>query len=69
MQREKNAAIPKLMKISMIDDMVIEITDEGIVFCEGLTCDPVGLYENRRQCGNCPLLKFAERYSAIKSEE
>ena len=45
--------------------MFIEITEEGIVFCEGLVCDPLGLYENRRQCGNCPLMEFAEKYKSI----
>ena len=46
--------------------MVIEVTEEGIVFCERLTCDPLGLYEVGQECGNCPIIKFAEDYEAIK---
>lgn len=45
--------------------MVIEITEEGIVFCDRLTCDPLGLYEAKQQCGDCPILKFAEKYYEI----
>lgn len=46
--------------------MVLEISEEGIVLCEGWYCDPLALYDIGQECGNCPILKFAEDYETIK---
>ena len=42
--------------------MKIEISEEGIVFCDGLTCDPVSMYESCAQCGGCPFVPLIDRY-------
>lgn len=46
--------------------MMLHISEEGIVFCDGMLCNPLALYDVGQECGNCPLLKFAEDYETIK---
>ena len=46
--------------------MMLHISEEGIVFCGEILCDPLGLYDIGEECGNCPILKFAEDYETIK---
>lgn len=45
--------------------MDINISDEGIVFCDGLTCDPIGMWTINQNCGSCPLIKLAERFCDV----
>ena len=42
--------------------MKIEISEEGIIFCDGVMCDPLGLFDNNSQCGNCPLVALLDKY-------
>lgn len=46
--------------------MDIHITEEGIVFCDAIVCNPLALYDAGQECGNCPILKLAEDYQEIK---
>lgn len=46
--------------------MMLHISEEGIVFCGEILCDPLGLYNMGQECGDCPILKFAEDYETIK---
>lgn len=48
--------------------MKIEITEEGIIFCDGLTCDPVGMYDSCSECGGCPFVSLFDRYLEIWSD-
>lgn len=32
------------------------MTEEGIICCDTLTCDPVRNYASNAHCGNCPLV-------------
>lgn len=43
--------------------MKIEITDKGVVYCDGNVCDPIGLYATDDECGNCQLLKICRDYT------
>lgn len=45
--------------------MDINISDEGIVFCDGLTCDPIGMWTISQNCGSCPFIKLAERFCNV----
>lgn len=41
--------------------MKIEINEEGILFCNGIICDPVAMYDSCSECGGCPFIsKFNE---------
>lgn len=42
--------------------MKIEILEEGIVFCGGCVCDPIGLWITNQHCDKCPMIDFAERF-------
>ena len=46
--------------------MEIILTDEGIVFCDGVMCDPLKMYGCSQECGNCPIISMAEEYETIK---
>lgn len=46
--------------------MKLHISEEGIIFCDEILCDPLALYDIGQECGNCPILKFAEEYECIK---
>lgn len=46
--------------------MKITISDSNLVCCGETLCDPLRLYDLGQECGNCPLLKFAEEYECIK---
>jgi len=48
--------------------MKIEMTEEAIVFCDGLTCDPIAMWESCAACGNCPLLRLCEEYFQDKMD-
>lgn len=45
--------------------MKIEITEEGIVFCDGLICDPIGMYDSCAECGGCPFVSLFQKYLDI----
>ena len=36
----------------------IEISEEGIIFCDGLLCVLDSLYGNCSECGDCPIIKI-----------
>lgn len=42
--------------------MKIEITEEGVVFCDGLICDPIAMYDSCAECGGCPFTSMFEGY-------
>lgn len=46
--------------------MMIHISEEGIVFCGEISCDPLRLYDIGEECENCPILKFPGKYETIK---
>lgn len=44
--------------------MKIEInSDERIIFCDGLTCDPIGYYMINAHCGNCPIIELFDKFA------
>lgn len=45
--------------------MKIEISEEGIVFCNGHTCDPVSMYDSCSTCGGCPIERLFDRFLDI----
>lgn len=45
--------------------MDINISDEGIISCNGLVCDPIGLWNINQHCGNCPFIRLAERFCDV----
>lgn len=43
--------------------MRIEIdSDERIVLCDGLTCDPIKNYAAGAHCGNCPIIELCNEF-------
>ena len=43
--------------------MKIEIdSDERIIFCDGLTCDPIKNYMANAHCGNCPIIELCNEF-------
>lgn len=46
--------------------MIVTISDGSLVCCGETLCDPLALYDIGQECGNCPILKFAEKYEAVK---
>lgn len=42
--------------------MKVEITEEGIVLCDSLTCDPLGNWITNDHCGNCPIIHVCEDF-------
>lgn len=46
--------------------MVITLSESGLVCCGETLCDPLALYAAGQECGNCPIIKLAEDYEAIK---
>ena len=45
--------------------MEITITEEGIIFCNGIACDPLTLFRTDSQCGNCPIIRIGEKYDNV----
>ena len=46
--------------------MKIEITGDGIVFCDGLMCDFLKMYDSCGECGGCPLVKIGDKFFDLK---
>lgn len=42
--------------------MKIEISDEGVIFCSGIPCNPIELWENSAACGDCPMIQWGEEF-------
>lgn len=42
--------------------MKIEISEEGVINCDGLVCDPLGLYMTCSECGSCPIIALYDKY-------
>lgn len=42
--------------------MKVEITDEGIIYCDGITCNPLSLFYTNAECGSCPVMRICEEY-------
>lgn len=47
----------------------IEITEEHIIFCDGLTCEPVRNWLIGAHCCDCPIIKLCNEYHNIATEE
>lgn len=45
--------------------MKIEMTEEAIVFCDGIMCDPVKMYDSCAECGGCPFVRLFNEYLDI----
>lgn len=45
--------------------MKIEILENEIILCDGLTCDPVAMYDSCADCGGCPFVSLFDRYLDI----
>lgn len=45
--------------------MKIEITDAGVIFCDGVICDPVKMYDSCSECGGCPLVRLFDAFREI----
>jgi hypothetical protein len=45
--------------------MKIVILDEGVISCDGLICDPIGLWQINQNCGSCPFIRLAERFCDV----
>lgn len=44
--------------------MKIELdSEERIVFCDGLTCDPIKNYAANAHCGNCPIIELCNEFA------
>lgn len=43
--------------------MEITITSEGVIYCDGITCDPLGLFLTNDECGSRPLIKICAKFS------
>lgn len=48
--------------------MEITMSEEGVIFCNGIMCDPLGLYCTGAECGSCPIISLAEEFCNIKFE-
>lgn len=48
--------------------MKIEISENGIIQCDGTMCDPVAMYDSYAECGGCPFVSLFERYLDIYFE-
>lgn len=46
--------------------MKIEITEEGVIYCDGLVCDFLKMYDACQECGNCPLTKIGDQFFDLK---
>lgn len=46
--------------------MKIEITEEGVIYCDGSMCDFYRMYDSCAECGGCPLVKFGDEYFNLK---
>lgn len=43
--------------------MKVEIdSEERILFCDGLTCDPIKNYMANAHCGNCPIIEICNEF-------
>lgn len=42
--------------------MKIEISENGIVHCDGTICDPLALFDSCAECGNCPLVGMLDQF-------
>lgn len=45
--------------------MKIEISENGIIFCDRTICDPVAMYDSCAECGGCPFVSLFNRYLDI----
>ena len=46
--------------------MKIEITEEGVIYCDGPMCDFFRMYDSCAECGGCPLVKFGDEFFDLK---
>ena len=46
--------------------MKIEITEEKIIYCDGILCDPLSMYITCDECGSCPVIEICEKFFEIK---
>lgn len=46
--------------------MKIEISEEGVIFCDGLMCDFLKMYSLCQECGKCPLEKIGDIFFDLK---
>lgn len=46
--------------------MKIEISEEGVIYCDGLVCDFLKMYDSCQECGNCPLMKIGDQFFDLK---
>lgn len=46
--------------------MRLEITDEGVIYCDNIMCDLLKLYDSCAECGDCPLVKLGDQFFDIK---
>lgn len=45
--------------------MKIEISENGIIHCDGTICDPVAMYDSCAECGGCPFVHLFDEYLDI----
>lgn len=48
--------------------MKIEMTEEQIIFCDTITCDPLQNYVMDSHCENCPLIDYMLTFHYTKLE-
>lgn len=46
--------------------MEIKISEEGVIFCDGIVCNPLSFYATNDYCGSCPLIKICDEFFDIK---
>lgn len=46
--------------------MKIEISEEGVVFCDGMMCDFLKMYDSCGEYGSCPLVKIGDQFFDLK---
>lgn len=46
----------------------IEITEEGVVYCDGFTCHPLDNYIKGTYCKDCPLLILVNQLEDIRHD-
>ena len=49
--------------------MKIEISENGIIHCDGTICDPVAMYDSYANCGGCPFVHLFDEFLDIWKEE
>lgn len=42
--------------------MKIEISEEGVIYCDGTICKPLDLYYTSDECGSCPVIALCQKF-------